>query len=351
MFSKNLKYYRLKNAMSKTELAKKCNLSPMAITHYENGDRKPDMNVLKNMAEVLGVRVADFLVMHNEGLTFQHGEFRKSVSLSKEKRELVRASVEEYFSRFMMIVEILGGEVLPTAPNTGCLALLEDIEENAKLLRRHLNLSDDGPIDNLVEVLENKGILVYECELVEEHFSGMNGFVNERPYIVINKKMSPERNRSTIAHELSHLMFSWPNEMDEKRVEDLATSISGAFLFPMSDAKRELGLHRLRFSKDMLLVAQEYGISTLMLVKRARIANILSESAERDFYFKASNIGWRKHEPSRILPEVPLLFRQFVYRAVNENEISILKGAELLKASYEEIASNCCFNGDEEWSV
>lgn len=351
MFSKNLTYYRLKKAMSKAELAKQCNLSSMAITHYENGDRKPDMEVLKTLANVLGVRVADFLVVHNEGLHFQHGEFRKNSSLGKEKREFIRASVEEYFNRFMSIVEILGGEVLPLVPQTGSLTLVDDIEENAKTLRRHLNLAEDGPIDNLVELLENKGILVYECEHVLDNFSGMNGFVNERPYIAFNKKMSPERNRSTIAHELAHLMFFWPMELEEKKVEELATSISGAFLFPMSDAKRELGLHRLSFSKDMLLVAKEYGISAFMLVKRARIANILSESAERNFYLKASGLGWRKNEPSRIPPESPSLFRQFVFRAVNENEISIPKGAELLNVSYDEIASNCCFNEDEEWSV
>lgn len=38
MLSKNLKYYRLKNNLSKKELASKVNVSPMAITHYENGD-------------------------------------------------------------------------------------------------------------------------------------------------------------------------------------------------------------------------------------------------------------------------------------------------------------------------
>ena len=70
----------------------------------------------------------------------------------------------------------------------------------------------------------------------------MNGFVNDRPYIVINPRMSPERIRSTSAHELSHLMFIWPENMPEKVIEDKATAISGSFLFPKSDALRELVL-------------------------------------------------------------------------------------------------------------
>ena len=34
MFNKNLKYYRLKQNMSKKELASLVNVNPMAITHY-----------------------------------------------------------------------------------------------------------------------------------------------------------------------------------------------------------------------------------------------------------------------------------------------------------------------------
>lgn len=55
MFNKNLKYYRLQKNMSKKELADKCGVSAMAITHYENGERKPDIDMIKKLAETLGV--------------------------------------------------------------------------------------------------------------------------------------------------------------------------------------------------------------------------------------------------------------------------------------------------------
>lgn len=54
MFCKNLRFYRLKNAMTKKELAEKSELTPMAITHYENGTRTPNMEVLKRLADALG---------------------------------------------------------------------------------------------------------------------------------------------------------------------------------------------------------------------------------------------------------------------------------------------------------
>ncbi len=343
MFSKNLKYYRLKNAMTMKEFAKQVNLSPMAISNYESGSRNPDMDILKRMATVLGVRVSDFLAVRNENLVFKHGEYRKKSTLTQTQQDFVQECVEEYFNRFMTIVEILGGEVLPDAPSTASLPLTSDHEENAILLRKHLGLAMDGPIDNLIEILENKGILVYQSDLDNDKFSGMNGYVNERPYIVVNGNMSPERNRSTMAHELAHLMFAWPADMEDKKIEECATSISGAFLLPRTDVIRELGYHRSNISKDMLIVAKEYGVSMFLLVKRAHLSNVISESLEKEFYIQASSWGWRRNEPSRIMKESPSLFEQLVFRAVNEKEISMQKGAELLKVSYEDISSNCCF--------
>jgi Zn-dependent peptidase ImmA (M78 family) len=296
------------------------------------------------MAKVLDVRVSDFLAVRNAKLVFGHGDFRKNSALSATQQEYVRESVEEYFNRFMTVVEILGGEVLPDAPPACMLQLTGDSEDDAHSLRKHLNLAVDGPIDNLIEVLENKGILIYVCEINNDKFSGMNGFVNGRPYIVVNKNMSPERNRSTIVHELSHLMFRWPQDMEDSYIEELATAISGAFLLPKTDAIRELGIHRTVISKDMLLVAQEYGISMFLLVKRAQLSGVISKSLAKKFYIQASSAGWRKNEPVRIDKENSTLFEQLVYRAVNENEINVQRGAELLKIPYDEIISHCCFS-------
>ncbi len=139
-------------------------------------------------------------------------------------------------------------------------------------------------------------------------------------------------------------MFKWPDDMEESKIEDLATAISGSFLFPKTDAIRELGIRRTRISNDMQLVAQEYGISMFLLVKRTQLIGIISLSLAKEFYITASSVGWRKDEPVRIEIEKPTLFEQLVYRAVNENDISIQRGAELLRVSYEEIASKFNFS-------
>ncbi len=344
MFSRNLKYYRLKNGLSKKELAEKAGVSAMSITYYESGDRKPGMETMKTLADALNIRVSDFLAVNSQNITFSHGEFRKNASLSNYKQAYIRESAEEYFNRFMTVVDILGGNILPDAPACRALAFSGDTEKDASALRKHLNFSPEGPVDDLIGKLENRGVLVCECDIDSPKFSGMNGFVNGRPYIVFNPHMTAERNRSTIAHELAHLMFVWPENTDETEVEKTATAISGAFLFPKADAIRELGFHRSSISGDMLMTAAKYGISMMLLAKRAEICHIISKARAKDFYIRASAYGWRTAEPSRIASERPTLFQQLVYRAVNEDEISAQRGAELLKTSYDHVMARCHFS-------
>ena len=341
MFHKNLKYYRLKQNMSKKELASLVNVTPMAITYYESGERRPNMDIIKALASALGVRVTDFLSKRNENLVFIHGEFRKSSKLSEKQQEFMRKSVEEYLSRFYSIVDILGGEVLPEALVSHQLLLSGDVEKDALEMRKYLRIAESGPIGNLIELLENKGVLIYVCNIECEGFSGMNGSVNGRPYIIINGKMNPERIRSTIVHELAHFIFQWDKAMEEKEVEQMATAISGAFLFSKEDVIRELGIRRSRITNDMTYICKEYGISMYLLVKRANLCGIVSDNSAKDFYIKAGQAGWKKNEPVRITKEEPMLFSQLVFRAICENEISIQKGAELLKMPYTYVAEQC----------
>ncbi len=79
-----------------------------------------------------------------------------------------------------------------------------------------------------------------------------------------------------------------------------------------------------------------------LLVKRASIVGIISNSLEKDFYIRANKANWKEKEPLRVLNvEKPLLFKQLVYRAVNEEGVSLQRGAELLKIPVSEMADYC----------
>lgn len=344
MVGKNIKYHRLLNGMTLSDLAKELNVTTMAISNYERGKRNPDIKMLRKIAKVFNIGIAKLVAPLNDNLIYNHGSFRKNSDLRVFTQDLIRESIEQYFNRFFTVVDALGHNVLPESPACNQIRLSCDSEEDAKAMRRWLKLADNGPICNLISTLENIGILVHKLDINSEKFSGISGFVNERPYIVINSNMNPERQRSTIAHELAHLCFHWPTGMDEKEVDEMATAIGGAFLLPKEDAIRELGVRRSGIENDMVFVAVEYGISMLLLAMRARIVKVITEKAYRDFMIRVSQLGWRKNEPSRIAEEKTSLFEQLTYRAVVEGIISVQKAAELLERSYKEVESACFFD-------
>lgn len=211
----------------------------------------------------------------------------KAVNCLKKQQDYIKASVEEYMNRFYSALDILGDEVLPSAPESHQLTLCSDPEKNALAMREHLRIANAGPVGNMVALLENKGFLIYFCDIDNDAFSGLNGQVNGRPYIVVNQKMTPERVRSTIAHELAHFIFIWPDDMEEKDAENMATAISGAFLFSAEDAKRELGICRTAVTKDMVMTCKEYGISMYLLVKRAKVCGIINDTVEKKFLYQS----------------------------------------------------------------
>lgn len=330
MLGRNITFYRLKKGISKKELAAAVGLSPMSITYYEQNQRTPDLSTTRKLANALGTNLAGLMASSPETHQFQHGEYRKNGKLSKKNQELICASVEDYFNRFLSVSDILGKGALRDAPQCHSITPTMEAEKDAGALRMILGFSQEGPIPNLIGALENKGILVYLFDYNNDQFSGMNGLVDDRPFVVINSNMTAERQRSTLVHEIAHVFFSIP-ENDDSVWEKHMTAVSGAFLFPKDDAFNELGLKRTAVTSDMAMVAKEYGISLQMLAKRAQILGILSDSAYRAFNIRLNQNGGRKNEPSRIEAENTSLFKQLVLRAIGEEEISFSKGAELLR--------------------
>jgi len=327
MFSRNLRYYRLKNALSKKALAARLNLTPAVLSDYENGKRIPDVHLLESLADVLGATVTDFLVVRNDKLTFRHGKLSEDASLPAIRRDYVYEFIEEYFSRFMTVVEILGLGVLPPSPTTEVLSFTGDPEVNATSLRRHLGLFPTGPLDDLTRILESRGILLCVSNISYYGFSGLSGYVNDYPYIVVDRHLSPARTRFVIVRELFRLMFSRPIDMGNARFCRLIAASASAFLLPKEDLIRKLGTRRTVVAEDMLLAAQQYRVSMSSLLQRAQSLGIVSARLVKSFLATLSP----ELDEAGLSREAPVLFEQLVYRAVTEGKISMSRGAELLR--------------------
>ena len=94
-FSKKLKQLRVELNITQAELAKRSGTTPAAISHFEAGIRKPTVDILKNLALVLGVTVDELVGLkdHLQGKEEQNLAFRK---LSRDLNESEIDEVKKY---------------------------------------------------------------------------------------------------------------------------------------------------------------------------------------------------------------------------------------------------------------
>jgi Zn-dependent peptidase ImmA (M78 family) len=196
----------------------------------------------------------------------------------------------------------------------------EEIEEAADEVRRHWRMGD-GPIGNVVLLLENQGVVIARDTLGADTLDGLSEFVAEegRAYIIIGTdKGSPARWRFDAAHELAHMvlhadvdwrLLSRPEQF--KRIEAQAHRFAAAFLLPLAPFGEDLFAVNL---DTLRAIKPKWGVSIAMMIVRARHAGLISEEAERRLWINLSRRGWRRREPhdDSMTTEEPRLLRRAV---------------------------------------
>lgn len=342
MLSSNLKYYRQQAHMSQEHLAQMVGLTKMAISNYESGKREADSSVVIKLARALGVSASRLLATPNASVQITHGAFRKQSKMGINAQALLFGQIDRYLNRFYNALQIVGSLALPEHQPTEKVPYSGDIEAAGQFIRQYLKLSLNGPVGNITDIIENQGIIVCQLHVEDTHFSGINGMINGRPYIVVNSNMPAERQRFTVIHELSHILFSFADEDEEEKAVD---GIAGAFLFPSSDVYRELGTKRTNIRGDLRSIQREYGIAMQSILIRAKQCGVITqESYEAHCKWISAN-HLRLDEHSGLVPEKSTLFEQLVVRAVSENMIGISKASELLELPYHQVELLCCGEG------
>ena len=106
MSSKNIFQERLLSAretrgLTQEELAKLSNLQPTAISHFENGTRKPSFDNLKKLSDALEV-TSDFLLGRTDD-SEKHMEdeplYRHFENLTADERDLAREFMKSLANR------------------------------------------------------------------------------------------------------------------------------------------------------------------------------------------------------------------------------------------------------------
>jgi len=326
-----IKSARKAQGLSLRALADRIGLSHNAIAKYEKNDVVPGSGILLNLSDELCVPVDFFFRQGNVELRKPKFRHPKSGMPKKEEQKLL-ARVKDWLERYFEL------ELIAEANNTVKFSFpsgfpmkvgnFDDVEQAAKKLRERWKLGADA-IDNMVALLEDKGIKIYQIKMVSDFDAAVIPSSGDEFIFVINTSFTPDHQRLSLAHELGHLMMKIPRKSDE---EDFAFRFAASFLVPQSIAYMELGKKRKQLSiPELSLMKHKYGLSMQAWIRRAGELGIISAAYENQLLAGFKKAGWHELEPGeQCVQEKPQQMEKLAYKALAEGLITESRAFELL---------------------
>lgn len=291
-------------AISVSELAE---VSVQAVYHYESGRMSPSPDVLEKLAVALNLPPVFFLLPDRREVGPAPTFFRSMSAATKGARNRARhrlrwlQDIVAYASDFVALPD----SNFPDLDLSADPIMLSDaeIEQAAEDARRYWRMGD-GPIANMILLLENQGAIVARDQLGADTLDGLSQFIaeDERPYMVIGvDKGSPARWRFDAAHELGHMLIhanigheTLDRPEMHRRIEEQANHFARAFLLPLGSFGDDL----FGVSLDAFrAIKPRWNVSIAAMIFRARDAGLLSEDTERKLRIGMSRHKWRVREP------------------------------------------------------
>jgi Zn-dependent peptidase ImmA (M78 family)/DNA-binding XRE family transcriptional regulator len=333
MIGDRIKQARISAGLSLRQLAERMDhyVTAQVIHKYELGKSTPGSDVLIHLAKALNVKVEYFFRPDSVDVQLSDPVYRKRFSVSSKYLKSVQAKVKEWVEKYLEVESLFPDNRFPKIKlpdeNQRLIKKVADIEELASLPQslEPWNRSYREPHRSAgrsgvkVVMLEGKG-----------NFDGLSCWANEEiPVILINKDSSGDRQRSSLAHEVGHLIIRVSPSVNEEKA---ALRFSGAFLGPAEVVYRELGRQRHTIDlEEFNMLKKKYGMSMQQWVYRAKDLSIISESRASELFRLFRERGWNRREPGYVVPsEEPERLKRLILQAVTEGLISPVRAAEIL---------------------
>ena len=332
---RNLKKIRLLKSLSLKEAGNLLNMSPTAVSKYEKGNIVPDSLKLIEFANAYDVKTIDLIKAYKTP-KMEFTSFRKKKRLTGGNLELLKQLILEEVSKYLEVLNLSNVSINKIKLKKYLCNNLNDAEKAAEKFRNFIEISNKQPISDLINILENLGIIIIQVKNYDNRFSdfdGLSEIVEGVPVIVLLDGITDgARQRFTIAHELGHLVLNLNNK--DLDVEKMCNLFAGAMLMTKEAVIKEFGATRSNISfYELKAFKMEYRVSMAAIIYRLKELNIISESLFRKINISFSSKGMKKREPDVILPEQSYQFHRIVHKLEVNNIISLNKACELLGLS------------------
>jgi Zn-dependent peptidase ImmA (M78 family)/transcriptional regulator with XRE-family HTH domain len=287
-------------------------LTSASISQFEKGHVRPSAATLERLAEALQVPVSFFAARTrsaaseriNEERAYERAFFRSLRSSAVSDRRRARALTELVHLLVLELQEIV--ELPPFDVPEHPARDERAAEEAADLVRRAWQVPD-GPIPDVVHLLERHGIVAARFRVATDKVDAFNIPYPDRPVVVLGAdKGHRDRSRFDVAHELGHIVLHRQLEPGDKALEQQAHQFAAAFLLPARDIE-----HQLPRKADwgrLVELKREWHVSIAALLKRAHTLDVMRDDDYTRAMKALSARGWRRQEPADLgAPELPRL--------------------------------------------
>ena len=327
--------------MSREALARLVGKNSSTIYRWEEGQASPEPEVLQQLASVLNIRIEFFLRQpraETQAVFFRSlaTALKKDIVFQKARMLWLQevADVIQDYVEFpaVDVPDLLGSTTFKQLRN-------DDLERIAMEMREHWKLGED-PIPNVVEVMEQAGVVIGSQHMGTTKLDGLNQWStgdDARPHVLLaDDKMSFARRQMDAAHELAHCILHRHVTPDELRddfdlIENQAFRLGSAFLMPSAsyvpELPPELNLN------SLLLLKDRWKVSVKAQVKRAQDLKLVDADDARYLYKSYSARGWASGEPFD--SEWPLQHPRMLAESLNAIVDSQMRTkAELLQSDF-----------------
>ena len=352
----NVVRLRASMGMSQKALADRAHLSRLGLAKIERGQTLPRAGTVRALAHALEVSTVELATPVRRLHTVRF-RARKRV----REREQLLVEVSDWLDDYSFLEDLFDDS--PSFQLRGLRPRRHDPRAVAEKARKNLKL-DDQPIHDICGILESCGIKVLRLPRATDAFFGLSVKEDDGgPAIVINTwdRISVERWIFSAAHELGHLLlhpgaYDHTQEEEPEDEERQADGFASYFLMPHDSFEREwqdTGGHPLyeRVLKVKRIFHVSYKTVLLRLVEMEEVSKevfgIFQGQHRRRFGSTLKKVDEpqpltghefnekRGQEPDR-LSDTDCLddrLRRLVRRAVESEEISLSRGAEILRMS------------------
>lgn len=321
--------------LTQAELASKLGIMQGTLSKYETGFQEPPAEVVKAFSDTLGYAENFFYEAGRPyGLPPFHYRRRKKLSAKALARIVAEMNIRRmHLSKMLVSFNWKTNTFIPEIDpdeyrGRGKGALT--IEDAARSLREMWMLPS-GPIDNMIELIEDNGGIVIPCDFGSDLIDAMSQRIEGFPVLFFVNVNSPtDRLRHTLAHELGHMVLHTLTVKSDEEMEDEADSFAGAFLLPADEIRPQLRKFDLR---QLANLKRYWKVSMAALAVRADRLMLITPYQAKMFWIEMSRLGWRKREPHELPKEHPKLLRQMISFHMKNLGYSMSEMAKLLHLS------------------